>query len=116
MLIVASCMRAVQGTGCFHRTQDNRTGWKCHLTAITLYQLVADLLCIVNGNVIRGYSPWVWQPHTSPILCTEQASSREMPGLPAGSARRWMSPAMTNAQLHAVLLMSKGFYWTLNRL
>lgn len=57
------------------------------LTAVTLYQLTADLLGIVIGHIIRGYPARVQQPDTRPICCREQALLKVMPGLPAGSAR-----------------------------
>lgn len=71
------------------------------LTAVTLYQLTADLLGIVIGHIIRGYSPRVWQPSARPICCGEQALPKAMPGLPAGSAGSRMHPAMTNAPASA---------------
>lgn len=82
------------------------------LTAITLYQLTAHLLCVVVGRVVRGYLPWVQRPFMGPIQCSEHASPQEMPGFPlALCADGCVCPAMTNAQPRAVL-MSTGICWT----
>lgn len=77
-LILASCMCAAQSTVVWaasitHRQIELNGNIVVSLTAVTLYQLMADFLSIVIGHIIRGYSARVRQPSARPICCREQA-------------------------------------------
>ena len=90
-LILASCMRAARSAVAWadsitHRQIELSGNIVVSLTPVALYQLTADLLGIVIGHIIRGYSPRVRQPGARRIRGGEQALPEVTPGLPAGSA------------------------------
>lgn len=90
-LILASCMcaaqsRVVWAASITHRQIELNGNIVVSLTAVTSYQLTADLLGIVIGHMIRRYPARVQQPSARPISCGEQPLPKVMLGLPAGSA------------------------------
>lgn len=105
-------MRAAQSAvvwaaSIMHRQIELNGNIAVSLTTVTLYRLTGDLLGIVIGHVIRGYSARVYtaaQGRKAHLLW-EQALPKVMPGLPSGPAHCSMCLAMTNTPaLHQLLI------------